>query len=106
MTPSIVTLGDLKDNPSVKMDLPGLIPIGEKLLLKFTIRRRLGSRTEELRVDGEFKVVSTSVDARGIPRQFLVVEATKVAPTWKSIKNLPEPPRKLAPTHSKVVVRD
>jgi len=107
MIPSIVTLGDLKDNPSVRMDLPGMIPIGEKLLLRFVIRRKLGPRTEELRVDGEFKVTSSSVDARGIPRQMLVVEATKVAPSWKAIKNLPsETPRRLPPTHSKAVVRE
>jgi hypothetical protein len=103
--PSIIILGDLKDSPSLRMELPSLLPIGERILLSFMIRRRVGNRTEEIRVeDGEFRVVSSSLDARSTPRQLLTVESTKVAPSWKAIKNPPPAIRVLPPTHSKGTV--
>lgn len=99
--PSIVTLVDLKDLPKVAKDLPAPLVIGTHIFLQFALRRRTGTRTEELHVDGEFRVVSSTIDARGpLPRQLVDVEATGVAPIWKAVKNTPAWARKLPPAKS------
>lgn len=105
MVPSIVTFSDVKDAPSIRMELPALLPLGERIKLRVTLRRKNGHRTEELRVDGEYRVAETSVDATyAPPKQIVKVEATKVAPAWKAVRN-PSPLRRLLPpTHSKAVL--
>jgi len=105
MVPSIVLFSDVKDSPSVRMELPAIMPLGERVKLKLTLRRKNGPRTEELRVDGEYRVIETSLDATyAPPKQIVKLEATKVAPAWKAVRN-PSPVRRgLAPTHSKAIV--
>lgn len=105
MVPSIVILTDLKDEPSVRMELPALLPLGERIKLRLLLRRKNGHRTEELRVEGEYRVTESSVDATYAPaKQILKVEATKVAPSWKAVRNPVAPTRVLPPTHSKAIV--
>lgn len=87
MIPSLILLSEVKDKPVVRKDLPALLRIGDTLLLRFTLTRRNGRRTEELRVDGEYRVTSVAMDARHHPRQNLTVEALKVTPSWRSIKS-------------------
>jgi len=105
MVPSIITFSDLKDEPSVRIELPALLPIGERIKLKLVLRRKNGTRTEELRIEGEYRVTGTSIDATYAPaKQALKVEATKVSPSWKAVRNPMVPTRNLPPTHSKAVV--
>jgi hypothetical protein len=88
--PSLLTLSDVKDAPVVRKELPGPLRLGDMLLLRFVVRRRHGKRTEELRVDGEYRVTSVAFDARFGTHQVVSVEATKVTPSWRSVKNVPE----------------
>lgn len=98
---SIVTLEDLKDAPKVSKLLPVPLRNGDHVFLQFTLRRKTGARTEELRVDGEFLVTSVRFDARGVyPKQLLQVVAIGVAPIWKAIKATPTWSRKLPPAKS------
>lgn len=98
--PSIVEFSDVKDSPRVRMTLPGPLPLGTRLLLRTVVRRKNGTRNEELRIEGEFKVVSSSFDVTGPSRQVIAVEALRVAPTWKAIKNVPTPRRKPPPARA------
>jgi len=99
--PSTVEFTDVKNSPKVKMDLPWPLLLGTKIQLDLTIRRMNGSRTEELHIQGEFKVTSSTFDARSNPRQVVQVEAVKMAPVWRSIKNpittKRKPPPAIAP---------
>ena len=95
---SLITLGDLRDLPRVLKALPSPLRVGDVVLLDFTLRRRNGSRTDELVVHGNFRVSQVSFDARGsVPRQLVTVEAVQVAPAWRSVKNIQAAPRKLSP---------
>jgi hypothetical protein len=89
LLPTRITFGDVKDGPMVLKELPYPMLIGAKVELRATVRRKHGGRTEELRVDGEFRVTNTSLDVRDGITQLVTVEATKVSPTWKAIKNQP-----------------
>ena len=95
---SVVKLLDVTGQPTVKLDLPGLLRIGDPLGLCFRIERQNGGRTEELRVDGQFRVAAVGVDASsGAARQLLSVEAAGGVPTWRSIKKRAQKPRRLPP---------
>jgi len=95
---SIVKLLDVKGQPTAKLDLPGLLRIGDPLGLRFRIERQNGGRTEELAVDGQFRVAAVGVDASSGPsRQLLSVEAAGAVPTWRSIKKRSQKPRRLPP---------
>jgi hypothetical protein len=96
---SIVKLSDVKQSPEIRMDLPAPIPIGSKVRLAFRVTRMNKSRTEELRVNGEFQVTSVVIDlTRGKAVQVVTVSSTGLTPSWVAIKN--PPANKLAPTHS------
>lgn len=106
MVASVITFSEVKGSPAVRIELPALLPIGERITLRLSLRRRNGARTEELSIDGEFRVVASSVDAsRGAPKQILSVEATKLAPAWKAIRNPPNK-RNLSPTKTHFVVEE
>lgn len=87
-TPSILRFEDLKDSPTVRIELPAPIPLGTKLNLTLALKRKHGGRTEELRVMGEFKVTSVTLDSSGPLRQIVGVTSTGVAPSWKAVKNV------------------
>jgi len=98
LLPSVVQFVEVAGQPQVRLDLPGPLRLGERVRLKFTLRRKNATRTEELKIEGEFKVTAVEVDASGAyPRQLLSVETTAVRPTWKSVKNDPPFRRKLPP---------
>lgn len=104
MVPSIVIFSEVKE-ASVHMELPSLLPIGERIKLHLTLRRRNKHRSEELHVEGEYRVTETSVDATyAPPKQIVRVEATKVAPAWKAVRNPSSLRRTLSPTHSRPIV--
>jgi hypothetical protein len=88
MLAAFLTLEDVAGAPQMRMDLP-LMRLGDRLLLKAVLHRQKGGRTEELRVEGEFRVTSLVVDARGRTRQIISVAAIGVAPSWRAIKNRP-----------------
>lgn len=97
---SLVRLLDVKGQPTVKIDLPGL-RVGDPVGLRFRIERANGGRTEELVVDGPFRVKAVGTDASsGPPRQLLSVEAAQGLPTWRSIKKKPQKARRLSPAVS------
>jgi hypothetical protein len=94
---SVVKLLDVKGQPAVKLDLPQL-KIGDPVGLRFRVERQNGGRTEELPVDGQFRVIAVGTDASsGPPRQLLSVEAAGAVPTWRSIKKRAQGPRRLPP---------
>ncbi len=94
---SVLKLDGVKGQPVVKIDLPRL-KVGDPIGLKFRIERQNGGRTEELRVDSQFRVVAVGYDASDGPtRQLLSVESAGRSPTWVSIKNRREGARRLPP---------
>lgn len=100
---SIVKLSDVRGEPAAKLDLPGPLRIGDPLGLKFRIERRNNGRTEELVVDGHFRVTAVGFDsaASGTSRQLLSVETQAgKTPVWHSVKNHSAPPRRLSPARS------
>lgn len=105
MVPSVIVIDEVKDSPSLRMDLPAVLPIGERLRFKTMIRRKNGNRTEELRVEGLFRVTEVVIDTTCVPaKQLLKVSSLGVTPSWRAIRNpLPEV-RKLAPTRSRIII--
>lgn len=97
---SVVKFDDVKQSPEMRMELPSPIPIGSKLRFAFTLTRTHKSRTEELRVNGEFQVTSVITDVtKGKPLQVITVSSVGLAPSWVAIKS-PTATKKLVPTHS------
>lgn len=94
--PSLVKFDDLKDSPTIRMSLPGPIPIGTRLILNCYVQRKNGPRTEELKIQGEFRVQTSCLDASRAGRQLLTVSSTGIAPSWKAVKN-PAPVRRKVP---------
>ncbi len=95
---SVVKLADVKSQPTAKLDLPGGRRIGDPIRLHFRIERQNGGRTEELRVNGLFRVTAAGTDsADGPARQLLSVEAVDRPPTWVSVKNRDQLPPRLSP---------
>lgn len=97
---SIVKFSDVKQSPEIRMDLPLPIPIGSKIKLALMLKRMNKGRTEELRVNGEFQVISVVTDlTRGKTKQVVTISSIGVAPSWVAVKNQTAA-RKLAPTRS------
>jgi hypothetical protein len=94
--PSLLKLEDMEDLAPIRISLPAPLPIGSRLKLQFTLHRRNGGRTEELQVNGEFKVTEVTIDARGDAKQVVSVSSTGIVPTWRSVKNTAV--RRLKPT--------
>ena len=95
---SVVRLSDVNGTPVVKMDLPGILRVGDPLRLSFTVRRVNGGRHEILDVEGTFKVEAVGIDASALPhRQMLRIASAGKPPTWRSVKK-PPVGRRLGPT--------
>jgi hypothetical protein len=91
---------DVKGQPTVITDLPPL-KIGDPLGLHLRVERQNSGRTEELVVDGQYRIIATGIDASSGPsRQLLSVEAIRGVPVWRSIKKRSPSPRRLAPARS------
>ncbi len=100
-TATILTFGDVKDTPRVMKVVPGPLRIGDHVHLQFLLKRKLGTRSEELHVSGEFRVTQVSFDTRGAAaRQLLTVESVGIAPMWRAVKTQPAVRRKLSPARS------
>jgi hypothetical protein len=95
---SIVEFGDLKDSPSVHIPLPAPIPIGTRVQLALTLHRRNGTRTEELKVEGDYRVAAVSISVKGGQRQQVVLESLGKAPAWRAVRNNRE--KKLPPARA------
>ena len=95
---SVVKLADVKSQPTAKLELPGNRRIGDTIRLHFRIERPNNGRTEELRVNGLYRVTAVGLDsAHGPVRQLLSVEAVDTPPTWRSVKNPAQQPSRLPP---------
>ena len=91
MLTAFLTLEDITGEPQLRMDLP-LMRLGDRVQLSAVLHRQKGGRTEELHVEGEFRVTSLVVDARGRAKQIIRVATVGVTPCWRAIKN-PSPSR-------------
>jgi hypothetical protein len=94
---SVVILSEVAGVPKVKMDLPSPLRLGDKLKLRFRVKRANGGRSEVLDVDGEYRVGSLSFEAN---RQILQVESLGVVPSWRAVKRTPEFKRVIPPAKS------
>lgn len=99
--PTILELSEVAGRPKVKLDLPIPLRVGDRIGLRFRLKRIHGGRTEVLEVDGEFRVSTAGLT---LDRQVLSVETVvgKV-PVWRAIrKELPYertiPPARFPPT--------
>jgi hypothetical protein len=105
MVPSVITFDEVKDSPSVRMDLPAIPSLGERILLRFVLRRRNGPRSEELHIEGEYRVTEVVLDTTCAPSKSRIkVQAKGLTPSWRAVRNQPTVHRRLAPTHTKSVI--
>jgi hypothetical protein len=97
--PSVVILTEVAGVPKVKMDLPAPLRIGDKVALRFRLKRTNAGRSETLEVLGDFRVSSVSfVGHTG--QQQLEVEALGKVPSWRAIKRTAGPKRVIPPARS------
>jgi len=85
--PTLIELSDVNGKPKALVgDLPTPLRVGDRLTLKFTIRRTNKGRLEQLDVNGEFRITTVSFDASASPpRQVISVQSEDV-PKWRSVK--------------------
>lgn len=82
-------LSDVADEPRARIELP-LVRLGDRLQLRFRLRRQKGGRTEELQVAGEFRVAAMVIDTtHGHPKQVVHISSLGVVPVWRAVKNPP-----------------
>lgn len=96
---SVVVLSDVAGVPKVKMDLPSPLRLGDRLTLRFRVKRTNSGRAEVLDVDGEFRISSLRFEP-GSNRQILDVETTGKVPSWRAVKKTPEFKRVIPPAKS------
>lgn len=94
---TVLQLADVQTCPKVRQDIPGPLRLGDRVRLRFGLRRVEAHRTYELRVDGEYRVTGFSLDNTGIPTQLVTVESVGPQPVWRSVKNQPPFERPLGP---------
>jgi hypothetical protein len=98
---TIVQLGDVAGQPSVRISLPTLVRIGDRVRLGFKLRRQNGGRTEILDASGDWRVVGVHVDASGpYAKQLITLESAKTAPIWRAIKKTSGWERSLPPARA------
>ena len=95
---SLVVMSEVIGAPRIKLELPSTLRLGDKLALKFKLKRTNQGRSEVLEVQGDFRVSSVSYDGM---RQILEVETVvgKV-PSWRAVKRSSEPRRIVPPARS------
>jgi len=94
---TLLKLSDVNGEPSVKIDLPGPLRVGDPISLAFVAKRINGGRHEVLEVEGSFRVESVGLDASSLPhRQLVSVSCLGKVPTWRSVRK-PSSGRRLGP---------
>ncbi len=93
---SLVELADVHGRPKLKMDLPPLL-VGSRVRLRFVLRRENGGRTEQLNVDGQFRVEAIGLDCARGERQLIALQSAANPPSWRAVKKTPEWRRVLPP---------
>lgn len=98
-----IEMFDANGKPSIRHDLPSMLRVGDRIRLRFRIKRALDGRNQEMAVDGEYRVVQASLDTSRAPalQRLSVESATGAAPVWKSVRGAPARsayPRPLTPT--------
>ena len=95
---SLVVMSEVIGAPRVKLDLPSQLRLGDKLALKFKLKRTNQGRSEVLEVQGDFRVSSVSYDGM---RQILDVETlVGKVPSWRAVKRSSEQKRVIPPARS------
>ena len=95
---SLLVLTEVAGVPKVKMELPSTLRLGDKLALKFKLKRTRQGRSEVLEVQGDFRISSVRYDGL---RQILEVEtAIGKVPSWRAVKRVPEAERVIPPAKS------
>ena len=97
---TILTVAEVAE-ATVKMTLPAPLRVGDRLTLRFRLRRQHQGRTEALEVLGVYRVVSSAVGAQ---HHAVEVESTGLAPRWRAVKKERPFRRILGPTHLKGTV--
>lgn len=78
--------------------IPYPLKVGDPLNLRCRLSRENGGRSEDLLVNGQFRVTAVGVDASLAPaRQLLTVVSLGRPPTWRAVKKASQR-RRLAPT--------
>ncbi len=98
--PSIVVMSEVAGAPKVKLDLPSPLRIGDKVTLRFRVKRRSAGRSEVLDVDGEFRVSGLCFEGGSCGRQVLEVAAAGKVPSWRAVKRSSEFRRVIPPAKS------
>jgi hypothetical protein len=94
---SLVVLSEVSGAPKIKLELPTL-RLGDRLNLRFKLKRSNQGRSEVLEVAGDFRVTSVSFDGM---RQVLEVEtAAGKVPSWRAVKRTPDARRVIPPARS------
>lgn len=91
---SWVTLSEVVGSPTVKLDLPVPLRVGDRVRLRFVLRRLVGGRSEVLSVNDEFRVGGVILSEG---RQTLSVDSVGKLPAWKAVRREPPPKRQLPP---------
>ena len=100
---SVVKLSEVNGQPTVKLDLPGPLSIGDPIGLRFRIERQNNGRSEVLEVNGQFRVEAVGFDNATLPHKQLLSVGTGPAtgtPVWRSVKSRTSPSRRLSPAVS------
>ncbi len=95
-----VVLADVEGQPFFRKDLPAPMRLGDTLRLEARLLRKHNRRTEELRLQGEFKIVEVAFDGHARTRQVLKIEAKGLSPSWRAIRNGPLEVSKLGPARA------
>jgi hypothetical protein len=101
-TTSLLELSDVTGKPQVKMKLPCPLRIGDRIQLRFSLRRQQGGRSEVLTVAGEVRVTNVNFDvSTGVSVQRLTVQFTGDTPSWRAVKKTyPEQRQSLSPARA------
>lgn len=91
---TILELSDVLGSPRAKLPLPVPLRVGDRVRLSFRLKRNHGGRSEVLEVVGEYRVSGV---VQAVDHQFVSVEATGKAPSWRAVRKEPHTDRVLSP---------
>lgn len=102
---TVIRLEDFLGKPTVKLDAPGPLRIGDPLCLPAFMLERTSSegRRETLSVPSRlFRITAVGVDASTLPhRQILSVECAQGSPnSWQAVKKTSRASRRLSPARA------
>ena len=95
---TVLKLLDVNGRPSVKLDLPVSLRIGDRVTVNFKLTRKNAGRTEVLEAVGDLRVMAVSFNlTRARMCQMVDTESVSGVPfKWKAVKTKTVVPRKLS----------